>query len=185
MGLRRASSLAAEAGVLAALALSRRGRADAAVGVLVASVQACAAALVVVAGQGFHDVALLLFPATLVVAGLLLERRAFAVVTVGTVAFVVGIGVAEIQGLLVTPLSRFTLARNLVDVAIILGVTAVAVSLLAESVRTSLARARRNEATRPQRELSSSRRCGFRGALPLADRPRGGRHPDRRLGRAG
>ena len=110
-------------------------------------IQSCAAALVVVAGQGFHDVALLLFPATLVVAGLLLDRRAFAGVTVGTVALVVGIGVAEIQGFLVTPLSRFTLARNLVDASIILVVTAVAVSLLAESARRSLARARHNEAT--------------------------------------
>ena len=51
------------------------------------------------------------------------------------------------QGFLVTPQSRFTHARTLGDAAVVLGVTAVTVGLLAESVRTSLARARQNEAT--------------------------------------
>jgi PAS domain S-box-containing protein len=139
--------LVAEAGVLLALALNRRGRLDTAIGVVVATLQVCAGALVVVGRHGFHDVALLIFPATLVVAGLLLSRRAFAGVTAATILFVVGLGVAELRGILVTPQSAFIEARNLADVVIILGITAVAVSLLAESVRTSLARARRNEAT--------------------------------------
>jgi PAS domain S-box-containing protein len=136
----------AEAGVLASLVLDRRGHGRAAVGVLFTSVQACAGGLVA-AGQGFHDVALLLFPATLVVSGLLLGRLAFAGVTVGTIAFLVALGVAEMHGWFVTPLSRFTLARNLVDTAVILAATAVVVSLLAQSVRTSLASARRHEAS--------------------------------------
>jgi hypothetical protein len=139
--------LLAEVGVLVALVLNRRGRLDAAVGVLVATVQCCAGILVIVGSYGFHDVAMLLFPATLVVAGLLLNRLAFAAVAAGTVLFVAAIGLAEMTGLVVTPLSRFTNARNLVDAVIILGVTAVAVALLAESVRTSLAQARENEAT--------------------------------------
>jgi PAS domain S-box-containing protein len=142
-----AALLLAEVGVLVALVLNRRGRLSAAVGVLVATVQICAGVLVLVGMHGFHDVAMLLFPATLVVAGLLLNRLAFAAVAGGTVLFVCAIGLAELTGLVVTPLSRFTHARNLVDAVIILGVTAVAVALLAESVRTSLARARENEAT--------------------------------------
>jgi PAS domain S-box-containing protein len=138
--------LVVEAGVLASLVLDRRGHGRAAVAVLFTSVQGCAGGLVA-AGQGFHDVALLLFPATLVVSGLLLGRLAFAGVTVGTIAFLVALGAAEIRGWVVTPLSRFTLPRNLVDAAVILAATAVVVGLLAESARTSLARARRNEAT--------------------------------------
>jgi hypothetical protein len=109
-------------------------------------IQVCTGALVIVGGHGFHDVAMLLFPATLVVAGLMLRRGAFAAVAAATVAFVLVIGLAEIAGLLVTDLSSFTFGRNLLDAAVILGVTAVAVSLLAESVRNSLARARENEA---------------------------------------
>ena len=168
--------LAAEAGVLVALALNRTGRLGAAVGVLVATVEMCAGALVVVGSHGFHDVAMLLFPATLVVAGLLLDRRAFALVAAGTVLFVGAIGVAELRGLVVTPMSRFTQARNLLDAAIILGVTAVAVGLLAESVRTSLARARENEATveaantelvRQARRLQTSEER-FRSLIDLA-----------------
>jgi PAS domain S-box-containing protein len=171
-----AALLAAEAGVLAAMALNRAGRLRAAVGVLVATVQLCAGALVIAGRQGFHDVAMLLFPATLVVAGLLLNRLAFAAVAAGTVLFVGAIGLAELTGLVVTPLSRFTYARNLADAVIILGVTTVAVSLLAESVRTSLARARANEASvaaanaelteQAQRLLVSEER--FRSLIDLA-----------------
>ena len=138
--------LVAQGGVLAAVACVRRGHLDAGIALLVTVVQACAGALVVVGGHGFHDVAMLLFPATLVVAGLMMRRVAFAAVAAATVAFVLVIGFAEITGLLVTDLSPFTYGRNLLDAAVILGVTAVAVSLLAESVRNSLARAHENEA---------------------------------------
>jgi PAS domain S-box-containing protein len=138
--------LVTEAGVLVALALSRRGRIDAATGVLLASIEACAGGLVVVSGQGSHAVAMMLFPATLVVAGLLLEGQAFAMVTVGTIVFAVAIGAAEIQGFLPT-LSRLTDVSRLADLAVILGVTGIAVGVFAESVRTSLARARQDEAS--------------------------------------
>ena len=138
--------LVAQAGSLAALACVRRGRLDAAIALLVALMQLCAAGLVVVSGHGFHDVAMMLFPATLVVAALMMRRGAFAAVATATVILVVAIGSAEVGGLLVTDLSRYTYPRNLLDAAIILVVTAVAVGLLAESVRSSLARARENEA---------------------------------------
>ncbi len=135
----------AEAGVLAASWVNRRGRLDAAVWILLATVESCAVALVLAGRHGFQDVAMMLFPATLVVAGLLLDRRAFAGVAAATVLFVVGIGLAEVRGLLVTPLSFSTSARNVLDAGIIVAVTAVAVGLLAESLRASLGRARRNE----------------------------------------
>jgi PAS domain S-box-containing protein len=163
-------------GALAAVALVRRKRLDAAIALLVAVVEICAGVLVVVGRHGFHDVAMLLFPATLVVAGLMLRRGAFAAVAAATVAFVLAIGWAEMNGLLVTDLSAFTYGRNLVDAAIILGVTAVAVSLLAESVRSSLARARENEAAAAaanQHLLEQTRRLQaseerFRALIDLA-----------------
>jgi two-component system cell cycle sensor histidine kinase/response regulator CckA len=139
--------LVTEAGAVSALALNRRGRVGAAVAVLLASVEACAGGLVLVSGLGLRAVAVMLFPATLVVAGLLLERTAFAVVTFATVAFTVAIGAAEIRGLIVTQWSGFTLAPRVADSAVILAVTGIAVGLLAESVRASLTRARQHEAS--------------------------------------
>src|SRR5512143_1455858 len=70
--------LAAEAGAVVVLGCLRRNRLSAAIGLLVTAVQLCAFALVVVGGRGFHDVAMMLFPAGLVVAGLFLRRRVFA-----------------------------------------------------------------------------------------------------------
>jgi PAS domain S-box-containing protein len=168
--------LVAEAGVFVALMLNRRDRVDAAGWLLMATVQVCAGALVVVGGHGFRDVAMMLFPATLVVASLLLKRVAFASVAAGMVLFVLAIGAAEMRGLLVTPMSPFTDASSLADSAIILTVTAVAAGLLGESVRTSLARARQHEATveaanselvKQSRRLQSSEER-FRSLIDLA-----------------
>jgi PAS domain S-box-containing protein len=138
--------LAMVTGVVVALGLNLGGRLQAAIVTIIVVLQLSAMGLVL-SGRGFHDVGLMIFPAMLVVGGLLLERRSFAGLTTTMVAFVVLAGVAEIGGLLVNPLSPFTLPRNLVDITIILVVTAVAVSLLAESLRESLARARQGEVT--------------------------------------
>jgi len=124
------SLIAAEVGVAGALALNRRGRVTGAIRLMVGTLQVCAAGLVALGGQGFHDIAIMIFPATLVVAGLLLERRAFAWTTATTIAFVVALGLAESTGLIVNSLSRYTNVRNLLDATIVLGVTAVAVGLL-------------------------------------------------------
>jgi signal transduction histidine kinase len=137
--------VAAEVGVATALLLNRRGRRTAAIRVMVGTLQVCAAGLVALGGQGFHDIAIMIFPATLVVAGLLLDTRAFAWTTAATVLFVVSVGLGEALGLWVNPLSRYTNVRNLLDAAIVLTVTAVAVGLLASSLKASLVRARENE----------------------------------------
>jgi PAS domain S-box-containing protein len=138
--------LSAEAGAIVALGWIRQRRLNAAIGLLVTVIQVCACALVIVSGHGLHDIAMMIFPATLIVAGLFLNRRIFAGVSLATVALVIGIGLAEMTGLLVTPLSPVTDGRSLLNAGIILCVTSLTVGLLADSVRTSLARARENEA---------------------------------------
>jgi PAS domain S-box-containing protein len=141
-----ATLVAMELGVLAALGLNGLGRPRAAIFVVVAVLQASAASLMI-ASRGFNDLAILIFPATLVVGALLLDRLSFICLTGSAVTLVVGIGLAETSGILVNAFSAFTLLRNLVEAALILIVTAVAVGLLADSLRASLARTREREAS--------------------------------------
>jgi signal transduction histidine kinase len=139
------SLLSADVGLAAALALNRVGRLAPAIVLAVVTLQACATALIAFGGEGVHDVSMMIFPATLVVAGLLLGTRGLAWTTAATIAAVTTLGLAERAGWMVTSLSGHTNERTLLDAAIVLAVTAVAVGLLAGSLKTSLQRAHDNE----------------------------------------
>jgi PAS domain S-box-containing protein len=90
---------------------------------------------------------MLIFPLTLVVGALLLDKRRLAGLTATVVAVVTLIMVAERTGLFVTRLSAYTSYRNLVDALIIIVITAVCLGLLAEDLRASLRRTRQHKAT--------------------------------------
>jgi signal transduction histidine kinase len=139
------SLLLGDVGVAAAIALGRSGHRLAAVRVMVATIQAAAVGLVVFGHDGIHDVAMMMFPATLVVAALLLDQRAYVWTAVATVVAVVAVGAAELSGLIVNRYQHHVHWRNLLDATIVLVVTAIAVWLLSDSLKTSLARARENE----------------------------------------
>jgi PAS domain S-box-containing protein len=134
-------------GTTAAVLLSRRGRVRAAVYVTLAVVQGGATSLVAFGGLGLHDISMMIFPATLVVSALLVDRRPYVLNAAATLLFVVLLGLAEIRGFVPSPLRHLTNAGTVVDAAIIVVLTAIGVGLLADSLKTSLARSREQEAS--------------------------------------
>jgi PAS domain S-box-containing protein len=124
--------------------MNRKGRSFAAARLL--SLQMLAAALLLIhfSVHGFRDLALLLFPAILVVAALLLEWPFYVGLSITLMALVGGEIILEIHKL--NPEARLARAGydDLVLVSTILGVTAVAVGLLAASLRSSLSKYRQS-----------------------------------------
>jgi PAS domain S-box-containing protein len=102
--------------------------------------------LIYTSDEGFRDVAILVYPSTLVVAALLLRRPAFIALTLTAILCVSGAMLAEITGWRVTAFGARTSIRDLIDVIILLTITATLASLLSENLRQSLARARQNQA---------------------------------------
>jgi PAS domain S-box-containing protein len=132
-------------GLAGVLLLGRTGRLRPAVYALAGVVQVGGAALVTFGGVGIHDIAMMVFPATLVVSALLLDRRGFVWAAVATVVFVAALGTAELVGILQTEITGQTDAGTIADSAMIIAVTAVAVGLLADSLKNSLARSHAQE----------------------------------------
>ena len=130
--------LISEAASLAALALNQRGKTEQAAGTLSWAGLLCACSMVYFSGEGYHDLALLLFPAMLATAALLLARRPytyFATFVVGAAATLI---VLQIHGL-----NRF--ARHpgnyfdLLNVSIILTLISISLGLLSNAMRRSVA----------------------------------------------
>ncbi|MEI8342129.1 MAG: PAS domain S-box protein, partial [Verrucomicrobiota bacterium] len=132
-------------GILLSFWLCHAGRLVWSTRLLVFTVLATATVLVCVAGEGIHDVVIMVYPSSLVIASQILPRRSFIAYTVVMILSVAGVVTAEMQGILVNRWSLMTRWSDLVDISIILLCTAVAVELLTESLRKSLFRSRRNE----------------------------------------
>jgi PAS domain S-box-containing protein len=81
--------------------------------------------------RGVHSIALLAIPLCLVFAGLALKKRGFLAFGVLTVISIVVIGMMEISGQLVNRLSYLTTFLDVIDISIILIVTAFTVRILA------------------------------------------------------
>ncbi len=95
-------------------------------------------------GRGIHDISIMIYPVVIIVASLLLSRRAFSVITLLTILTAWGIIVAEVNGLIFNELTRFTNYYDLVTTSIILAITAVSVRLLSDNLLHSIAQARQN-----------------------------------------
>jgi PAS domain S-box-containing protein len=134
-----------EIGVLLSFWLCLAGRLVWSTRLLVFTVLATATVLVCLAGDGIHDVVIMVYPSSLVVASQILPRRSFIAYAVVLILSVAAVVTSEIQGYLVTRWSALTRWSDLVDISIILLVTAVAVEMLTESLRKSLFRSQRNE----------------------------------------
>jgi signal transduction histidine kinase len=141
---------AMDVGVLLALWFGRRGRAGIAVGTLCAVFPLAIAALAM-RDKALHDTAMLAFPATLVVGGLLLERRAFVALAAALTALVVSIGLLDPGGRAAATYNEIS------DAALIMLTTAMVVGLLAGSLRASLRQAERDIAERRQAEAEKAR----------------------------
>src|SRR3954447_10652938 len=74
-----ASLSVAEAGILLALILNRRGNVEGAARTLIAAGLVAGAGMVFFSGTGYKDLSLLLFPAILTAAALLLSLRAYVI----------------------------------------------------------------------------------------------------------
>ena len=106
-----------------------------------------AACLLITSNQGLRDPALLIFACVPGVAGLLLEKRAFAVVTLAAIGCITGLVLTEWAGWITNWPNLTTPIHDLMDIILILVVTALVVGMLNESLRKSLVQARHNAAT--------------------------------------
>lgn len=107
---------------------------------------------------GLHNIALLAIPICLVFAGIALQTEYFFAFTLLSVLSVVVIGSLEISGMLVNQFSHYTNFLDVVDIAVILSMTAVAVRILADNLLRSIhkARTREKEIRQQSEELRES-----------------------------
>jgi len=97
------------------------------------------------------------YPGSLVVASQILNKRSFIAYTVVLILSVVGVLVAEMSHILVNEWSVLTKWSDLVDILIILIITAVVVEMMTESLRLSLMRTQLNEAALRSANLEMNR----------------------------
>ena len=142
----------AEIAMLIAFYCNRRGAVTFAVYLLIGAFLVMTTLFMWTAGEGMHDDSLLVLPAVLVLASLVLNYRALIVFTLAAIVCVAITVVSEMNGWLVTPLSRFTSMQDLIDISTILACTAVVVAFLTGDLRRSLDTIRRQEAALAERE---------------------------------
>ena len=95
--------------------------------------------------DGLRSVALLGIPICLVFAGISLRPQYFYAYTILTVFAVIGIGYFEISGSLIPGNNHRTTYLDLIDIIIILCVTAIAVRILVKNLFRSIQKARARE----------------------------------------
>ncbi|HTZ21736.1 MAG TPA: ATP-binding protein [Opitutaceae bacterium] len=127
---------------LACWRINRRGATKWAAHLFVLTLLVVSTVLLCAANEGIHDMAIMVYPAALLAGGLLLSQRAFVGTAILAVLCLAGVVWAELHGILVTPLSAYTSWSNLIDGAVILGLTTLAVGLLVGDLRASLSRER-------------------------------------------
>lgn len=97
-------------------------------------------------GNGLHDLSLMAYPVVIVLAGLLLGRKAPVVFGVLAFFLLVGVFSAETLGLIRSPYRDATDPGDLVTILVLLGMTATLLTILIGNLTTSLEQARRQEA---------------------------------------
>jgi PAS domain S-box-containing protein len=134
-----------EAVVLSCLVLNRKGAPRLASRILTLSSVALAATLTSISSLGVHSVAILIYPAAIVISGALLHRSWFAAVSLTCMAALALQYVLEWSGVRTCVLSQYVELRFLVDAEAILAVTALATRLLVSSLHKSLLQAQSSE----------------------------------------
>ena len=103
--------------------------------------------LLILIGEGSHDIAILLFPVVIMVAGLLLDKRPLVVFTMIVILSLQGIILGEATGIIVNKMSEFTLIADMVAVTAILFISAMTTFLLSDSIRRAFRGVYQNEQT--------------------------------------
>jgi PAS domain S-box-containing protein len=156
------AAIATEFAVVACvLWLNRRGAPHVAARILALSLPLLATSFMLMSGQGFRDVAVLMLPASLILSGLLLDRASLALSTAVTLACSAGVLLAESSGRL-APKTPRNATSDIFDAAVILGVTGLGVGLVAGRLRESHERLRSQEAKLRESEAR------YRGLVDLA-----------------
>lgn len=104
------------------------------------------ALFLMLSAEGTHDAALLTFPGILVLASLTLRRRVYVVMAALIVLVPAFVGILEMRKAIVTPYSGHTDLLGLIDITVILLMTAAAVELMTTIVKETSSRARSSEA---------------------------------------
>ena len=102
----------------------------------------CLTTYLLAANEGLHDEGILLYPLTLILAGLVLGKHAVMLYTVLTVCAVTAIGYAEVSGRLVTPSSALTTPARVLAVDALLCFTAALLYFTINNLANSLQRSR-------------------------------------------
>jgi hypothetical protein len=138
--------LVQEALLLWVLLLNHRGRTVVAGRLFCVTNWALLTLFLTIEDAGLHHIALLGFPAVLMIAGLLLDLRAFVFSTALVLLTLVVLTVAEVRGWVQNTLSHLTSYAGMFETLVILGFTAVAVALFTRDIRRTLLRSREQEA---------------------------------------
>ena len=135
------------AGVLSLLTIwiNHRGRPMLA-GVILMTLLVGTSVFLMTSSEGIHDAALLTFPGILVLAALIFPRRLYVVLAALLVLIPAIVGTLELTKMIITPYSARTDLLSLVDITVILFMTAAAVELMTRIVKESSSRARSSEA---------------------------------------
>jgi signal transduction histidine kinase/putative methionine-R-sulfoxide reductase with GAF domain len=96
-------------------------------------------------GDGIHDTALVAYPALIVAASLLLNRRLFTLIVIFSMLSVFIIAYSELRGDIVTHHNRQLILNDTVVIIILVIITAITVRILTDNLITTLTRMRQNE----------------------------------------
>jgi PAS domain S-box-containing protein len=130
--------------ILASLILIRRGHLKASGSLLLWMLLAFSNYLVAT-NDGLHDTAILIIPGVLVIAGAIFSRNNFLFYTVASLLSIVAIGYLEFIGLIQNDYSSKTNFIDIVDMVVILGITAFTIRLLSDLVIQNFSKALENE----------------------------------------
>lgn len=97
--------------------------------------------VLLIAGNGIHDIVMITFPITLLISSLILERRRYIVFAGLAIALVISLTTAEITGLLIVPGSDKTDLIDLIILTSLMTVTAVASFYISNQISRALNKA--------------------------------------------
>jgi PAS domain S-box-containing protein len=105
-------------------------------------------------GDGIHDSAMIAFPGTLIIAGLVLRKKYFYIFMSLSITAVIIFGVLEVNGVVKNQFSLHTSYRDVMDVAVIFILTVISIRLLIHNLTQNLflARSKEEEATTQLKE---------------------------------
>jgi two-component system cell cycle sensor histidine kinase/response regulator CckA len=157
------------AGPIGALWLTRHARLKAA-SLLLLLVFLGVLTILLYNSDGFHDVAVLAYPVVIVMAAMLLNRRAFVLYALLTTLSLQIIIYGELSGYIVNELSAFTSPADMVYVVVIMLITAVSAHQLSNNITQSFAKARASQQALTKGNLELQREIAERKRVEEAYR---------------